>query len=282
MRILTGGSSCIFPDVRYTERDPSPQLARYVRCVWSFEDDAGGGALQRIVPDGRPELVVHCVEPYREVEGTRTVLQPRILFAGQLTRPLWLQAGVRSRVIGVRFHPAGAHCFLGVPVEPFTDARVGLAALWREEEASLWGEIEAGSEMAGRMEALERFVERRIAAGGVVEDEVVSQCVAAMEQQAGAVAVDEIADRAGIGRRQLERRFLKAVGISPGTLADILRFRRVFDAIEHDSARPWTDAAAAAGYYDQSHLVRDFRRFVGCTPTEFAASHPGIASALVG
>jgi AraC-like DNA-binding protein len=64
-------------------------------------------------------------------------------------------------------------------------------------------------------------------------------------------------------------------------LADILRFRRVFDAIERDSARPWTDAALAAGYFDQSHLVRDFRRFVGCTPTEFAAARPGLASALV-
>lgn len=269
------------PDVRYTERDPAQSLARYVRCIWSFEDDAGDGAPQRIVPDGRPELVVHCVEPYREVEGARTVLQPRILFAGQLTRPLWLQAGARSCVIGVRFHPAGAHCFLGSPLEAFTDARVGLASLWPDDEESLWGEIEAGNAMENRMEALEHFVERRIAASGVVEDDVVRQCVAAMEQQAGAVAVDEIADRAGIGRRQLERRFLKAVGVSPGTLADILRFRRVFDAIEHDSARPWTDAAAAAGYYDQSHLVRDFRRFVGCTPTEFAASRPGIATALV-
>ena len=55
----------------------------------------------------------------------------------------------------------------------------------------------------------------------------------------------------------------------------------MFDVIEHGGARPWTDAAVEAGYFDQSHLVRDFRRFVGCTPTEFAASRPGLATALV-
>ena len=56
----------------------------------------------------------------------------------------------------------------------------------------------------------------------------------------------------------------------------------MFDVIEHGGPRPWTDAALEAGYFDQSHLIRDFRRFVGCTPSEFAASRPGLATALVG
>ena len=57
--------------------------------------------------------------------------------------------------------------------------------------------------------------------------------------------------------------------------------KSVFDLIEHDSARPWTDAALAAGYFDQSHFIRDFRRFVGCTPSEFHRTPEGIAQALV-
>jgi AraC-like DNA-binding protein len=267
--------------MHYAEVQPAASLAPYVRCIWTFDDDDGDGAAQRIVPDGRPELIVHCDEPYREVDGTRAARQPRILFAGQLTRPLWLQAGVGSRVIGVRFHPAGAHRFLGTALEAFTDARVDVASLWPEEEARLWSEVQADPDRANRITAVERSVGRRIAASGIEEDAIVAGCVAAMERQPHAQAVDAIAADAGIGRRQLERRFRRAVGISPGTLADILRFRRVFDAIEHDSTRPWTDAAAAAGYFDQSHLVRDFRRFVGCTPTEFAASRPGLATALV-
>ena len=259
--------------MQYAEVDPAPPLAQYVRCIWSFDDDSGQGAPQRIVPDGRPELVVHCTLPYREIEAGRAIAQTRILFAGQLTRPLWLKPGPRSRVIGVRFHPAGAYRFLGQPLDTFTDVRVAVASLWPEEETRLWSEVSAAKETSTRIKAIERFVERRIVASGVAEDEIVSRCVAAMQE--------EVATQAGIGRRQLERRFRKVVGISPGTLSDILRFRRVFDAIEHDSARPWTDAAAAAGYYDQSHLVRDFRRFVGCTPTEFAAAQPGLSSALV-
>jgi AraC-like DNA-binding protein len=59
------------------------------------------------------------------------------------------------------------------------------------------------------------------------------------------------------------------------------RLRSVFDALEANPGAGWTDAALAAGYFDQSHLIRDFRRFVGCTPAQFVASHPGLATALV-
>ena len=69
--------------------------------------------------------------------------------------------------------------------------------------------------------------------------------------------------------------------MGPALLATVFRFRRVFDLIEHDSSRPWTDAALAAGYFDQSHFIRDFRRFVGCTPSEFRRTPEGIAQALV-
>jgi AraC-like DNA-binding protein len=82
---------------------------------------------------------------------------------------------------------------------------------------------------------------------------------------AGCIAWSDLVAASGIGRRQLERRFGDAVGIGPALLASIFRFRSVFDLIERDGSRPWTDAALAAGYYDQSHFIREFRRFVGCT-----------------
>jgi transcriptional regulator GlxA family with amidase domain len=130
-----------------------------------------------------------------------------------------------------------------------------------------------------RAAAIASFVAVRSAA--MPQDAGVSRCVAALHQSDGTLGIDAAARLAGVGRRQLERRFLDVVGITPALLANVFRFRRVFDAIERDSRRPWTDAAVAAGYFDQSHLVRDFRRFVGCTPTEFAASLPGLATALV-
>jgi transcriptional regulator GlxA family with amidase domain len=88
------------------------------------------------------------------------------------------------------------------------------------------------------------------------------------------VAIEALANDAGLTRRQLERRFLDAVGMSPKTLVQVLRFQRVLGVLADASPR-WVDVAAACGYYDQAHLNRDFKRFTGATPRSFLGrDHP--------
>lgn len=263
--------------MRYAEHAPPPALTGVLRCLWTFEDAGAGGEPQRIVPDGRCELVVHFGDPYREVGCAAP--QPRVVFAGQLTRPLWIEAMGASGVVGARFHPASARAFLGVPMDRATDARLDGRTLWPGPADALSATVSSASSLEGRIAAVADFVARHADPGAI--DAHIARAVQALHESGGTRPVDQVAAFATLGRRQLERRFLDVVGISPALLADIFRFRRVFDAIERESTRPWTDAAAAAGYFDQSHLVRDFRRFVGCTPTEFAASRPGLATALV-
>jgi AraC-like DNA-binding protein len=263
--------------MRYAEHAPADSIASVLHCLWTFEDEAGGGEPQRIVPDGRCELVVHFGAPYREVGCPHQ--QARVIFAGQLTRPLWLEATGPAGVIGARFHPAAARCLLGIPMDRTADARVALADFWPEPVQELERGVLAATSIAERMDAVVRFLVERTR--GTRHDEAVERCVAAMQVDPHSAGIDEVVRATGIGRRSLERRFRDWVGIAPGMLADIFRFRRVFDALERDSTRKWTDAAAAAGYFDQSHLIRDFHRFVGCTPGEFIAARPSLATALV-
>lgn len=263
--------------MRYAEHAPPEALAPFLHCLWTFEDDGPPAGPQRIVPDGRCELVVHFGAPYRE-KGAEAP-QGRVVFAGQLTRPLWLEPTGASGVVGARFHPAAARAFLDMAMDRATDQRLELARLWPAEARALVREVDESPDLEGRVQAVAAFVARRVAGSAV--DCILERCVAALQQSRGTLPVQAAAEVAGIGRRSLERRFLDGVGVSPALLANIFRFRSVFEAIERDSARPWTDAAMAAGYFDQSHLIRDFRRFVGCTPTEFAAARPGLGSALV-
>ena len=265
--------------MRYAEFAPPDGLATVLHCLWTFEDEEGGAEPQRIVPDGRCELIVHLADPCREVGSDAR--QPRVVFAGQLTRPLWLAATGPCRVIGARFRPAAARAFAGGSMRRTTDRRLALAQL---EPGLAWAgaaSIARLPSIADRIDAVCAWITQRIARLALPED--VAACIAAGRIEAGAGNVDvaALAAEAGLSRRQLERRFADQVGVAPAMLAAIFRFRRVFDVIEHGGRRPWTDAALEAGYFDQSHLIRDFRRFVGCTPTEFAASRPGLATALV-
>src|SRR4051794_7760386 len=109
----------------YEEQPPPLSLAAHVQCVWRYS--AGHDLTpQRVPPDGRAELILHHGMPYEEWRDGAWAAQPRILFAGQLTRPLLLRAPGRVEVLAVRFKPAGAWAFLGETLAAATDRRLAL------------------------------------------------------------------------------------------------------------------------------------------------------------
>ena len=265
----------------YAEFAPQARLAPYVHCIWTYVSTAPGEAPERIVPDGRPELIVHVGEPFAEVDRRGLEHdQPRALFAGQVTRPLHLRGRGAAGVIGVRFKPAGARPFLGQSLRSATDLRVNIDTLWPGAGAMFANDMMNKATLPERVNLAQDFVAARIAAHENERDKLVESCVARIEATRGAVDLVDMIEDSGVGRRQLERRFGDAVGVGPSLLASIFRFRGVFDVIRHDTGRPWTDAALAAGYYDQSHFIREFRRFVGVSPTEFLREAAGLAEAL--
>lgn len=252
--------------VRYAEFAPRADLAGHVHCLWVFEGtDADED--QRIAPDGRCELIVHHGEAYLERDGQGLLVrQPSVLFAGQLTRPLHIRAAGRAGVTGVRFTTAGAHAYLGRPLDGFTDRRTALDA----------GEL-SGADEAARLARIQDHVAAEIARLGVPPDPVVEACVARLEQGA---SVEALCRDTGLTPRTLQRRFAARIGVSPRMLAAIVRFRRLFEALREADAETWTAVAQAAGYFDHPQMARDFRRFVGCTPSRFVAAERGLAASL--
>jgi len=270
--------------VRYAEHAPRPALSGVVRCIWIGEDHAPDPARQPIVGDGCPELLVHFGAPMIERgDDGGEALQPRALVAGQLTRPLWLRPSGPVGVLGVRFHPWTAHRVVRQPLAGLTDRRVALGALVTGAEALVEAVLACSSD-AARIAVAEDFVASH-RAGDDGDDALLAACVARLGAAAAApgdedgVSIDTLAAELNVNRRLLERRFAERVGVSPRALAGILRLRRFFDLLDHAGA-PLVDAALAAGYYDQSHFAREFRRYAGLTATEFLAARPALASAI--
>jgi AraC-like DNA-binding protein len=85
----------------------------------------------------------------------------------------------------------------------------------------------------------------------------------------GALGVGDAATEAGLSVRQFERRFSEQVGVPPKLYARVVRFNAALEAKMSTPRRPWTDIAHDFGYYDQMHMVRDFKDFAGKNPTTF-------------
>jgi transcriptional regulator GlxA family with amidase domain len=92
----------------------------------------------------------------------------------------------------------------------------------------------------------------------------------------GDIAIETVAQVIGISRRQLERRFKREIGLSPKQFCRILRFQKVFASLETNDPA-WPDVAAACGYYDQAHLIRDCRELSGETPSALLSAETDLA-----
>ena len=91
----------------------------------------------------------------------------------------------------------------------------------------------------------------------------------------GHIRMEPLARRMGVSLRQVERRFRDAVGVGPKALSRVVRFQEVLRRLPGDEA--WVAVALDCGYYDQAHLIRDFRQFVGLPPRGFRGAEGDLA-----
>ena len=83
----------------------------------------------------------------------------------------------------------------------------------------------------------------------------------------GREKVGEIAARAGMSGRKMERKLLELTGAGPKLLNQLIRHQLLYREVLEGRYRA-LDAVEKYGYADQSHLLRDFRRFQGVLPGE--------------
>jgi AraC-like DNA-binding protein len=250
--------------MKYFESAPSLAVGRFIKCYWVLEDDSPPNFVQTIVPDGRSELILNLRQPFQSQKGGEWDSQPDCFLVGQITGPLLVRPNGPATIIGVRFRPHGASQLLGIPIDKITNSAVALDAISK----GLHNRFERLRELCSvseQLAALDRILIERV--GRIEgEDSLIAIAVGEFERAGGMLGVGYLADRLGLSSRQFERRFRDAVGISPKLFCRTQRFQRVFQAMENPQSN-WVDAAVHCGYYDQAHLIRDFRQFSGATPT---------------
>ncbi len=254
---------------RYAEFEPPVSLRPWVRVIWTYAAPNPTGDIQRIAPDGCPELILDIGSPYEEQTADGWRLQPPAIFAGQMTRPMAIRPVGPVELVAVRFHPDGARDWLGRPLAEATDQRLDMTERLRGVIAPA-GDPEAQvAVMAALLEDL------RCRRNWTVDPVIRAEVEAAAGEQ-------PVPKRSLAEQRALQRRFSDRVGVPPRLLRSIVRFRRVFDhAAQGDpGSLDWLEAGLQAGYFDQPQMARDFRRFLGCTATAWARDQAELARHL--
>lgn len=167
----------------------------------------------------------------------------------------------------VNFTPVGAYLFLGLPMHEITNRIVELDEALGPDGPRLAERLAETPEWATRFTMVDEFIGRRMASARRPAPGVVWSWRRIIET-GGNVSVSELASELGFSRKHLNALFREQVGLPPKTVARIVRFDRATRVLA--GGKPWAVIAGEAGYYDQAHLIRDFREFSGFTPGEYA------------
>jgi len=248
-------------------------LAAWVECVWRLCGETTAAPVEPILPDGCVEIILHRGSSARR-DGRP---QPRAFVVGQMDQAIRIEPARSIDAIGVRLQPWAAHAFFGLPADELTGSFPEL-----ESVAGKWAR-ELSQEVGNSAEPLERarvLVERRIR-DCATPDVSARRAVERILRGRGKGRVEDWAEDSGISFRHWERRFLQAVGVSPKVFARIIRFQELISAYRREDWRSWADLALDCGFYDQSHMSNEFRRFAGVAPTEFFANVPALAQVFL-
>ena len=255
--------------MEYQEYAPGAQLAPYVDRFWTLTGSAAemAGEVQPVLPDGRAELIIHFADPFERAGADGLFArQAPVIFAGQLTGQLLLRPSGAAAVLGVRFHACGAAPFLDMPQHRLAGITPALEELSRPLARALEPARSMTEQPARAVGFVRQVLERLMRPSAV--DPRIQAAASILTASCGRIPVEQVAGLAGISRRHLERRFLDVVGMSPKRLARITRFQAALHALQTGEPGGTGAATAAAfGYADQPHFIREFRELAGCTPS---------------
>ncbi len=266
--------------MQYREIQPGRLLAPFIECFWTLEGepDPSESTPERILPDGCVEIILSFAARFAEIgEHLEEKLQPSHFLVGQMTRPVLIKPTGSVRLIGIRFHPGGTFPFVRFSMHEVTDQIIELGALAADLEREFIAAAEVHDALQMKIAAIERMLTKRLR--WCEHDSRLVELTARIVRAAGRVPLDTLAAEAGISTRQLRRRFLIEVGVGPKLLCRLLRFQHVFRAVDQDVAE-WAGIAFECGYYDQAHLINDFRQFAQETPAVLLAHTSGLTEAF--
>lgn len=256
----------------FRARKPASPLSVFIENLWSYEGYNSPHFKERIFPSGTFELVINLrndeLRIYKAADPDRFERFSGATVSGPYSGFFGTDAAEEAYVMGVHFKPGGAFPFLGPPAHEMADAHVNLDALWGRSAAEVREQLSAVASPEHRFLLLEKLLVSRLRSSPEHHG-AVALALDRFARHGTRTTTRDLARQAGLSQKRFIDVFRSEVGLAPKTFNRIVRFQRVLADVHRRSAADWTHLALEYGYFDQSHLIRDFLAFSGLCPADY-------------
>lgn len=222
--------------------------------------------------DGRADLVFNFGVPYRrETIGGPSEDHVGSSLDAQRLVPIRITQRGDVRVSGVRFRLGGLGAFVE-PLRPWTNRTPPPSMVFGPDAEALERSLAAELDLDAHAALYDAFFLRRLRTEGSYAS--FSPLLEALVRSDGASPIETLAELGRVSARHVDRLFGRHLGFPPKTAARIVRFQIALRSLMKDPEVPLGSVATTAGYFDQSHFIRDFRRMTGGVPRGYRGYFP--------
>lgn len=250
---------------------PSLPLRDFVR-YFQFREAATRGETIRYPIAARPEQFIEFYfrDPYEVVafrSGKQASVPPVVVNGPQTQRGNDLLLNGTFEVFTIHFQPTGFFRLFHIPVQTLTDRALSAPEVMGSDICTLHEQLRAAGNIGTRVQRAEAFLMQRVPQARPFHP--VQPAASALLRQKGAVDLGSLVQASRLSTRRFERKFEEQVGVTPKLYSRIIRVDHALHMKCLHPQRSWAEVTYEAGYYDQMHLIKEFKLLSGETPSKF-------------
>ncbi|MCE5226116.1 MAG: helix-turn-helix domain-containing protein [Porphyromonadaceae bacterium] len=246
---------------------PSLLLTPYVKQYWFLKTDIASQPQQRIIPHGSICLIFHKGSNLYSL--SKHELQPMAFISGQSTGYSDLLQTGTVDMISVTFQPHGAKAFFSMPMTEIQEATISISEINDPDLNELQDRLINLHDNALCTRLIESFLINRLCVTKVYNQQRMSDVIQSINN--GQMDIEKLANTSCLSYKQFKRIFAEYIGANPKDFLRIIRFQKALYTLQIRPQTNLTQLAFECGYYDQPHLIKEFKSFSGFTPGEYIA-----------
>ena len=259
--------------IEFRHIEPHFLLKKYIDKMWIFKSSGKMPVndMNLVVPNGCIKLTVSYQNGIVAAVNEKTFASKEhdITLTGLIDVPVILNVDkdVATETIGIEFSPQGAYRFFHFTLNDIQNQIYSLSDVLGNIGKRLIEQMNNTTSLQQKINVLEQFLLKQLSLHR--EDLIFEYCIEKITASKGSITVKELEKKTGYSSRWLNIKFNDKIGISPKNLSSIIRFNHYYQAFIKGNGQSFFKNDFYELYYDQSHFIKDFKRFTGLPPTKF-------------